>query len=167
MALGAVVNRAVDRKKPVKTKRWLMAEDEAGAIGSAVGLLATRRIPAELTEGDGEQVLGIAVVLIGYAVRNLLNVSPDELAAASGGGPVPATSYPVPVPVAQQPAQGWPTAPEHRVQPQPAAPFPAPPPPPAPVPVAPAPRIASGFDGIDEPASQASEVVAQLSGDAL
>jgi hypothetical protein len=156
LALGAALNKLADRRKPTKTDRWKMAEDEAEALGTAAAGLTTRRLPDAVTEGDGPELLQIAAVLIGYGVRNLLNVSPAEAArAAAGPAPVPVASWPAPPGPPQQPAGAWPTAPEPRYQ--------APPPPPPP-PAPPAPVPATGFDGVEAAATQASDVVALLQG---
>jgi hypothetical protein len=162
---GLALNKVADRRQPIKTDRWKMTEDEAGAIGSAVASLATKRLPEAVTEGDGPELLQITSVLVGYGIRNALNVSPAEMARATedfaAGRPAPGPgSVPPPPPVNQ-----WPTAPLPRTwAPQPQAPAPAPP---APAP-RPAPAPAPGaIDGVAPPATQASDVIELLSGDAL
>ena len=113
----------------------------------------------------------MASVLIGYGIRNALNVSPAELARAQddlahGRPPAPFTQAPPPPPPPPNP--GWPTAPPPRQNaPQPAAPAPAPAPQvPAPPPAAPAPPPGpvANVDGIAPAATQASDVVELLSG---
>jgi hypothetical protein len=75
---GMVVNRVTRRSDA----RWLLTDEEAQLIGSVVGKMAARRAPAELVSGDGAEMLAIGSVTVGYLARNLLNLTPEDMARA-------------------------------------------------------------------------------------
>lgn len=117
-----------------KDDRWLMLPDEAHAIGGALGRIGARQVPAELVDGDGGDLLTIGSVALGYTMRNLAGISADDMERL-------------------RLQQGH--APEERpIDVQPMQPQPAPPPQQGPA--------APGAHDVDEPATQASPIIAQL-----
>lgn len=123
-ALGILANRTYVRRTLDYSDRWLFTEEESGALAGALGRIAARRLPEQLVEGEGGDLLVIVGVTGGYLVRNALGISEAQVQAATreegaAPGPArPATSAPAPGdPVeragepAAAPAQGPRTAP--------------------------------------------------------
>jgi len=122
---GIGVNKLA--RRPQGDHRWFMTEDEAGTIGGALARIAARRIPDELTEGDGEELVTIAGTLVGYGMRNAMGITGEQLAAAQPQAPAPPT-VPVQIPPPGTPPGPVFQGPDGRL-------YLAPPPPPAPGPV--------------------------------
>lgn len=108
--LGAGMNKAVKSRTGKNTRAWLMSEREAAAIGAPLARIALRRVPDEMTVGDAGDGLALAAGLIGYGLRNVFGMSPEQMAALEAQGPAPSPPAPA-------------------VTPPPPAPTPTPPPP--------------------------------------
>lgn len=133
---GIALNRLTQRRGRAPHRRWLMTEDEAKGIGGAMGRLLAKRVPEELVDGDGGEVLELVTVGGAYLVRNALGVTDEEIDAANADG----------VPVSE-------------VRPNPFAPAPAAPPHQGPAP-APTVFVTEPADGdVEAPATHADPAI--------
>jgi len=105
LALGLAANRLYQRRTGDRSQRWLFTEEESQALAGAVGRITARRLPEQLVEGEGGDVLLIVGVTGGYLVRNALGVTEAQMRAAAGE---PAPGQP-PAPVPDHPV----TPPRH------------------------------------------------------
>jgi len=99
LVLGLVMNRLHDRMTRRRSDAWLMTEEEAEAVGGAIGHMASRRVPQEVATGDGADAISGVAALIPWAARNLMPAAGEpEVAEAESYVPPPGpTVAPPPV----------------------------------------------------------------------
>ncbi len=107
MVAGMGVNRLARRRDDL----WLATSQEQQALGSSLANIASRRMPEEVTDGDGGDLITVAGVAAGYAVRNAMGVTASQFEALQRGE-APQTA-PAPPKEPEEP----PTAPPHRADP--------------------------------------------------
>lgn len=108
---GVAINRVVKMRSRSNTRLWLVTEEEAEDFGTAAARILERRVPEELAEGDGADVLIMGSVLLGYGMRNAAGqaapVPEGTEAPPSYAGPPPASQPP---PQSAEPPQAQPSA---------------------------------------------------------
>jgi hypothetical protein len=85
LAANKVANRTAMARGHQPSQRWLMTDDEAAAIGGALGRLGANHVPEELESGDAGELLVIGSVAIGYTMRNLAGISAEDMARVQRG----------------------------------------------------------------------------------
>ena len=121
MLATAAINKAAEARTHQPTSRWLATEEETQRFGDALGRIAGRRVPDELTEsGDAVDYLIMGEVALSYGLRTVLNLSAEE-AVAAGEQWLEEQAPQAPPPEATQTPQSYgpppPTAPEPRTTP--------------------------------------------------
>jgi hypothetical protein len=111
---GIALNGVLRRKQG--DGLWLTTPLEEETMGSAVANIAARRVPEELVDGDGGDVLALGVTAVGYGMRNAMGVTAEMLAAHERGETPPAPAPEAPGPagppvMAPKRAEGPPAAP--------------------------------------------------------
>jgi hypothetical protein len=101
--LGVMVNKAAQRRNHSNTRLWLATEDEANAFGDALGRIAARRVPEELADGDGADLLVMGSVALGYGIRNGMGVADNDPRLTGEAPPAPAHSSESPAPAPPPP----------------------------------------------------------------
>lgn len=108
---GVAINRLVKIRSRSNTRLWLVTEEEAEDFGTAAARILERRVPEELAEGDGADVLIMGSVLLGYGMRNFsgqpaaIPAGTEDLRDISRAEPAPTTAPPPrQPPPPQQPA---------------------------------------------------------------
>jgi hypothetical protein len=123
MVGSVALNKFFEKRTKTRTNRWLATEEETQAFGEALGRIASRRIPDELAEkGDTADYLILGEVVFNYGLRTVLNMTPEEAAAAgqqyietqATQGPPPegaqSPQYSAPPPTAPPPRQNAPAS---------------------------------------------------------
>jgi hypothetical protein len=116
---GALLNKwHQKRNRTTGSRVWLPTDDEVQTFGEAAGRIAARRVPDEIKEGDGADIITMGGVLMAYAARNALGISDQDMAhAADPDAPAPAVAPEPGQPYSPAPYVEPPTAPPPREAP--------------------------------------------------
>lgn len=107
---GILANKIVRARTHTDTRLWLMTDEEAQGLGEPLGRMSARRVPDQLVDGDGGDLLEAGAVALGYAMHNAVGISGADLEARRRGDVIDVPSAPVAPPPAPAPPPPAPAA---------------------------------------------------------